>query len=158
MFDVVLGCILPSVSSRNLETLVLNQARQQNAESRVFLLDAPGGTGNTFETRAIHDILRLREKKVIAVTTSAVAAVLLDEGRTAHSTFKIPIPITAKSTCSISPSLRREHASISARSQLAQDFVDTDFIIWDEILMCHRHCVEAVDGSLWDMTRRNLPF
>ncbi len=62
-------------------------------------------------------------------------------------TFKIPIPITAESTC-----------SISARSQLAQDLLDTDFIIWDEVVMCHRYCVEAVDSSLRDITRRNLPF
>ncbi|CDF38639.1 unnamed protein product [Chondrus crispus] len=37
--------------------------------------------------------LRTRRKQVIAVATSAVAAVLLDGGRTAHSVFKIPIPI-----------------------------------------------------------------
>ncbi len=55
---------------------------------------------------------------MIAVTTSAVAAVLVEEGRTAHSNFKIPIPITAESTC-----------SISARSQLAQDLADAEFII-----------------------------
>ncbi len=101
----------------------------------------------TFVTRAIHDFLRLREKKAVAVATSAVAAVLLDEGRTEHSTFKIPIPITVESTC-----------SISARSQLAQELQDTYFIIWDEIVMCHRYCVEAVDRTLRDITRRNLPF
>ncbi len=81
------------------------------------------------------------------IAASAVAAVILDEGRTAHSTFKIPVPFTAERTC-----------SISARSQLVQDLLDTDFIIWDEILMCHRYCVEAVERSLQDITRRNLPF
>ncbi len=100
-----------------------------------------------FVTRAIHDFFRLREKKVIEVATSAVAAVLLDEGRNAHSTFKIPIPVTVDNTC-----------SISERSQLAQDLIDTDFIIWDEIAKCHRYCVEAVDRSLRDITKRNQPF
>ncbi len=84
---------------------------------------------------------------MIAVPTSAVAAVLLNEGRTAHSTFKIPILITAKST-----------GSISARSHLKKELLDTEFIIWDEILMGHRYFVEAVDRSLRDITRRNLPF
>ncbi len=83
---------------------------------------------------------------MIAVATSAVAAVLLDEGRTAHSTCTIQIPITAESIW-----------SISARSQLAQDLRDTD-LIWDEIVMSHRYCVEAVDRSLRDIARRNLPF
>ncbi len=29
---------------------------------------------------------------------------------------------------------------------------------WDEIVMCHRYCIEAVDRSLRDNTRRNVPF
>ncbi len=116
------------------------------AESPVFFLETPGRTGK-IRTRAIHDFIHLRKKKVIAVETSAFAAVVLDEGRTAHSTFKIPIPIPAEST-----------RSISARSQLAQDLLDTDFIIRDEIVMCHRYCVEPVDRSLRGITRRNLPF
>ncbi len=136
VFDEVVGCILPGVSSSNLEAPFSKHCAPQNAESRVFFLDDPGGTGKIFVTRSIHDFLRLREKKVIAVATFGVAAVLLDEGRTANSTFKIPIPITAESTC-----------SISASSQLAQDLLDSDFIIWDEIVMCHRYCVEAVDRS-----------
>ncbi len=69
--------------------------------------------------------------------------------RGAHLAFdvKISIPITAESTC-----------GISLRSQLAQDLLDTDFITWDEIAMCNRYCVEAVDRSLRDIIRRNLPF
>ncbi len=45
VFDAVVGCILPGVSSSNLEAPVWNHSAQQNAESRVFLLGAPGGTG-----------------------------------------------------------------------------------------------------------------
>ncbi len=63
-----------------------------------------------------------RKKKSVAVATSTFAAVLLDEERTAHLKFKIPISSTAESTC-----------GISARSQLAKDLPDTDFIICDEI-------------------------
>ncbi len=81
VFDAVVGCVLPGVSSDNLGAPVVYQV---DTESRVCFLDAPGGTGKTFVTRAIHDFLRLRQKKVIAVATSAVAGVLLDEGRIAH--------------------------------------------------------------------------
>ncbi len=100
-----------------------------------------------FVRKAIQDFFRLQEKKAVAVATSAFAAVLLDEERTAHLTFKIPISSTAESTC-----------GISARSQLAKDLPDTDFIICDEIVMCHRNCVEAVDRSRRGITRRNMPF
>ncbi len=78
--------------------------------------------------RTIDDFRRLLEKKVIAVATSAVAALLLDEGRTAHSTSNMLIPSTAESTCNIFA--RQEH-------------VDTDFIIWHEIFMGHRFCVHG---------------
>ncbi len=105
VYDAVVGCILPGVSSSNIEVPVSNTGAAQNAESRAFILDAPVGTGKTFVTRPIHDFnyfLRHKEKKVIAVSTSAVAEVLLDEGRTSQSTIKMPIPITAESTCSMS--------------------------------------------------------
>ncbi len=98
------------MSSSNLEARVSNNGESQNAESRAFFLGAPSGARKTFVTRAIHDFIRLREKKVIAVATSAFSAVLLDERRTERSTFKIPIPVPAEST-----------RSISARSQMAQD-------------------------------------
>ena len=42
------------------------------------------------------------EMIVIEVGTVAMAAVLLHESKNAHSTLKIPILCTAKSTCSIS--------------------------------------------------------
>ncbi len=52
VLDAVVGCILPGVSSSNLEAPVSNLGAPQNAESLVFFLDAPGGTGKTFVTRA----------------------------------------------------------------------------------------------------------
>ncbi len=58
----------------------------------MFFLDAPAGTGKTFVTMTIHASFRLRSKELIDVATSAVAAVLLDGGRTAHSTLNILIP------------------------------------------------------------------
>ncbi|CDF36420.1 ATP dependant DNA helicase [Chondrus crispus] len=91
--------------------------------------------------------LRTRRKQVIAVATSAVAAVLLDGGRTAHSVFKIPIPVSAESTC-----------SFSANSDTGRTLQQVDLIIWDEIVMCHRHCIETVDRSLRDLMQTYRPF
>ncbi len=54
VFDAVVGCILPGVSSGILEAPVSNHGAPQNAESRVFFLDAPGGTSKTFVTRAVY--------------------------------------------------------------------------------------------------------
>ena len=65
---------------------------------RLFFLDAPGGTDKTFVLSAIQDFLRAGRKQVIAVATSAIAAVFLDGGLTAHSVFNIPIPLFSEST------------------------------------------------------------
>ncbi len=58
VFDAALGCVLPGVSSNNLEAPVVNQGTTRSGESRVFFLDAPCRTGKAFVTRTIRDFLR----------------------------------------------------------------------------------------------------
>lgn len=70
-------------------------------ETRVYFLDAPGGTGKTFTISALESLLELREHKIIAVAISAVAASILSGGRRAHSVFKIPIPCLVNSVCDL---------------------------------------------------------
>ncbi|CDF40520.1 ATP dependant DNA helicase [Chondrus crispus] len=132
-FNRIVDSILPDVSAA--------------PNSRVFFLDAPGGTGKTFLTNSIQNVLTIRAKTVLPVATSAVAAVLLYGGRTAHSVFKIPVPLLSDNTCNISPN-----------STLGEDMKDVDLIIWDEIVMCHRYCIEAVDRTLRDLTGTHFPF
>lgn len=57
----------------------------------VFFLDAPGGTGKTFLLNLILAEIRSRKQIAIAVASSGIAATLLEGGRTAHSTFKLPL-------------------------------------------------------------------
>ena len=54
-FDAVVGSVLPGVSSADLTAVLSLPAIQRRQHDRVFLLDAPGGTGKTFVNRAIHD-------------------------------------------------------------------------------------------------------
>ena len=49
-------------------------------------------------------------KIALAVASSGIAAELLEGGHTAHSWFKIPIPISDESMCSIS--LQSMHAQL----------------------------------------------
>ena len=106
----------------------------------LFFLDAPGGTGKTFVLGAIQEFRRARRKQVIAVATSAVAAVLLEGERTAHSVFKILIPVSTQSTC-----------NFSTNFNTGRTFQQVGLIIWDEIFMCYRHCIETVDRSPRDL-------
>ena len=69
-----------------------------------------------------------------------LAAQNLQGGRTAHSRFKIPIPVMEDSTC-----------SIPAQSGLAKLLIKADMIVWDEIFSCDRFNLECVERSLRDI-------
>ncbi|XP_076035390.1 uncharacterized protein LOC143021665 [Oratosquilla oratoria] len=90
----VFNCVINAVSEldRGLET-----------NHRLFYLDAPGGSGKTFLFNMIHDYLVAQN---VAVSTSAwtgIAATLLKNGKTLHSVFNLPVPLTETITCNIPP-------------------------------------------------------
>ncbi|XP_045455771.1 uncharacterized protein LOC123665525 [Melitaea cinxia] len=74
-------------------------------EGKMFFLDAPGGTGKTFIINLLLAKVRSDRKIALAVASSGIAATLLKGGRTAHSTFKLPLKICSddvSSVCNIS--------------------------------------------------------
>ena len=86
---------------------------------------------------AVQSLLKIRKHRVIAVAKSTVATSFLDGGRKVHSEFKIPIPYYAESVC-----------NTSIESKLTNDIRGASLIIWDEIVMFLRYCIEAVDRTL----------
>jgi hypothetical protein len=117
------------------------------ASGEIFFLHGPGGTGKTYLYNTLCYHLRSQHKIVLCVASSGIAAVLLKGGRTAHSTFKIPIPCHEASICSFSKS-----------SHLADLIRQTSLVIWDEAPMQHRHIVETVDHTFKDVLNSNKPF
>ncbi|XP_045454816.1 uncharacterized protein LOC123664266 [Melitaea cinxia] len=109
---------------------------------KVFFLDAPGGTGKTFLANLILAKIRQSGKIAIAVASSGIAATLLKDGKTAHSTFKLPLSVNLEqqSTCSI-----RKNGPIGKLLQ------DASLIMWDECTMSHRAHIEAVNRTLQDL-------
>ncbi|KAF3623080.1 hypothetical protein FXO38_30937 [Capsicum annuum] len=101
-----------------------------------------GGTGKTFQWNTIISKLRSQSKIVLPVATSRIAALLLPNGRTAHSRFHIPLDVSVESTC-----------EIKQGSQLAELLPKTSLIIWDEASMANKFCFEALDGTLRDILR-----
>lgn len=114
----------------------------QNDNGNLFFIDAPGGTGKTFVINLLIDKCRSERKTVIAVASSGIAATLLKGGRTAHSTFKLPLNTTfiEQATC-----------NVSKNSSIAKVFRDSVLIIWDECTMSNRCHIEAVDRMLRDV-------
>lgn len=105
-------------------------------------MDAPERTAKKFETSAIQQFLKSKEKHVVTVASSAVAAQKLGVGRAAHSGFRIKIPVGQESVCRISIDL-----------SFAEELRQIDLIVWGEIVMSHRCKLKAADRTLRDITR-----
>ena len=119
----------------------------------VFFVSGHGGTGKTFLWNALVAYLRGYKRIVLTVTSSGVASLLLPGGRTAHSRFKIPIDLDSNGVCDI------------RRSTMLSSLIEScSLIIWDEALMTHRKCFEALDRTLRDIlsdqdaSLANVPF
>jgi len=115
---------------------------------QTFFLNGPGGTGKTFVYNTVCNTVRSHGWIVLCVASSGIASLLLCGGRTAHSTFKIPLSLNPESTCPI----RKE-------GKLADLIRNTRLIIWDEITMQHRYAAEAVDRTCRDiLSTPDRPF
>ena len=123
-------------------TAVLNS----NSSDRLFFLDGPGGTGKIFLYNTILGYLRGCNAKCMAMATSGIAACLLNEGRTAHSSLAIPLQLHDASVC-----------NISAQSTLGQSLREVQLIVLDEACAGHRFMFEAIDRSLRDIRNVDSP-
>ncbi|XP_026412162.1 ATP-dependent DNA helicase PIF2-like [Papaver somniferum] len=77
---------------------------------------------------------------------SGIAATMMSGGKTAHSSSATS-GIAATSTC-----------NIGAEDPLADFIRKADLIIWDEATMANRYAFEALDTTLRDLTKVELPF
>jgi hypothetical protein len=117
------------------------------ATSSLFFIDGPGGTGKTFTENLLLSYVRGHGHVALSVASSGIAALLLLNGRTAHSRFKIPLQLDSYSRC-----------SVSVQTNLAELFRRTTLIIWDEAPAQHRDCFMAVDRMLRDVRNINKWF
>lgn len=113
----------------------------------IFFVYGHGGTGKTFIWKTLSAAIRSRGEIVINVASSGIASLLLPGGRTAHSTFGIPILIKENSTC-----------TIKQQSSKAELLIRSKLIIWDEAPMMHRYCFEALDKTMKSILRSQKPF
>ena len=111
-----------------------------NGESKVFFLHSAGGCGKTFVCNTIAAAARAQGKIVLCVASSGIASLLLEGGKTAHSTFKIPIQVNETSTC-----------NINRRSFMFEVIKQASIIIWDEVPMQHKFAIDAVDRTIKDI-------
>jgi len=111
----------------------------------VFVLMSSAGCGKTVFANGLASHLRAQGSNVICVAASALAAMLMIGGSTAHSTFHIPIPANETSTCS----LTYEERDALKRASL---------IIYDECSMVHANVADTVERTLRDVMQDQRPF
>ncbi|XP_016178512.1 uncharacterized protein LOC107620950 [Arachis ipaensis] len=97
---------------------------------------------NTFLYNTLSVAKRSKGKIVLNVASSGIASLLLPNGRTAHSRFKIPLDLNEDSICCI-----KQGTSLSKLVCRAK------LIIWDEAPMLNKLCYEALDRCLRDIVR-----
>lgn len=118
----------------------------QSSNSRLFFVDGPGGTGKTYLFNALLHTVRRNGGIALAVASSGTASLLMEGGRTAHSTFKIPLRTSSSSMCNIKPN-----------TVLAKLLERTKLIIWDEASMTSSDTFETVDRTFRDVMRHVKP-
>jgi hypothetical protein len=134
LYDAVLGAI----GSLNVPAQALHP--------KVFFIDGLGGSGKTFLYSALLAHIKASRLHVMATATSGIAALLLDGGRTMHSTFRVPIPVDHLSTCNIAPD-----------SRIGRQIASATLIIIDEAPMMHRHTYEAINRTFQDIMKESDP-
>jgi ATP-dependent DNA helicase PIF1 len=119
--------------------IIMDQVAKQGG---IIFLDASGGTRKTFLTNLIFAKIRAQGEAALAITSSGIAATLMEGGRTAHSTLKLPFDIARQEnpTC-----------NISIASGRAQVLRTCKLIVWDECSMAHKNALKALDVILRDL-------
>jgi hypothetical protein len=114
----------------------------QKKAGGIIFLDAPGGTGKTYVINLLLAKIRKESNIAIAVASSGIAATLLQGGRTAHSTLKLPFVF-----------MHDEHHLCSIRKGTGEAKIleVCELIVWDECTMAHRYALEALNNTLQDL-------
>lgn len=107
----------------------------------IYFLDTLGGTGKTFLTSLILSTIRSQNKIALALSSSGIAATLIEGGGIAQSALKLPLNMQSNETPT---------CNISKNSAMAKVLQQCKLIVWDECTMAHKKSLEALDRTLKD--------
>ena len=118
-----------------------------NAPNIVYI-DGPAGAGKTHIYKKIIHYVRSSGRVALAVAMAGIAALLLPGGRTAHSRFRLPVPVPLEGCKS----------NIKPNTVAAKLIMDAAVIIWDEAPTASKAMFEAVDTCLRELIGCDRPF
>lgn len=103
------------------------------------------GTGKTYCYRTIYHLARAKRLTVINMASTGIAATLLDQGKTVHKAFQLPVPMYEDSESKIEP------------TRCPAEIRDASVFIIDEAPMAQRYIFEAMDRLLRKVHGRRHP-
>ena len=98
----------PSLDSLNNEQLEVfrmvtatdaTSERVEQQEGTGIYVDAPGGSGKIYQFKTLHAYLISNNIATSCAAWTSIIATLLTGGKTLHSLFKLPVPLTGTSVC-----------------------------------------------------------
>jgi hypothetical protein len=133
-------------AQRIIFNTVINALNGKNKIKCIFI-DGPGGSGKSYLLNLLISYCNKHKKNVLADAWTGIAANLLKEGKTVHTTFKLPLNVNETSSCNIKPN-----------SPYSRKIKDVQLLIWDEISMAKKHAFEAIEKCLVDLSDSNEVF
>lgn len=112
-------------------------------DQKLFFLDAIGGAGKTLILNTLAAKYRARGVVVLTCASSGIAALQLKGGKTAHSTFGIPIGCNGPAS----------NSSLPTQGHAREMLREVQVVIWDEAPMASKHDFDCVDRLLQDVMR-----
>lgn len=106
------------------------------SEGGLFFLSAPGGTRKIFLVNLLLAILRKYSNIIISVFLLDTGATLPNEGKTAHSTFKLPLKLIH---------FNIPLCKINKQSDVTQVLWECKLITWDELTIPYKSEIQAND-------------
>jgi hypothetical protein len=137
-----------NIQQKNVVDIV-EEAMNNPDKKRLFFLHGSGGTGKTFIYNTLIDRCRQKRRYSLPMASTGIAATLIFNGATIHSTFCIPADrqIDANFFPHIGP-LSLKYAKLKM----------TELIVIDEVTMVHKNILSALDNVLRIVTKINKPF
>lgn len=118
-----------------------------NILNKCFYIDGPGGSGKTYLYNVLMAFYRSQNEIVLPFATTGISALLLKGGRTAHSGFKLPIPMFDHSL-----------SSMNMNSVNAKTIRKSKLIIIDESSMLLSNSLRCINILLQDIMKNDLLF
>ena len=116
-----------------------------SSDPKQFCIKPAAGSGKTFLFQLLSAFVRMNGGICLCMASTGIAAWNMENGRTAHSRFKLPIPLLDDSVCGVK--LQTSEAEVIRQAKL---------ILWDEVFNINKLCLEITERFLRDLMGNKL--